>query len=72
MPKPILYLFRGEHSWMLSEEILGEEGGQPSRAAATPLLRDVDVETALKTVQAQLPDYDIRLVSKLAPTQAGR
>ena len=63
MPKPILYLFRGEDAWMLSQDIPEDEGGLPPRAAATSLRRDVDVETVLNTLQAEMPDYHIRLAS---------
>ena len=67
MPKPILYLYRGEHTWMVSSDIPEDEGGQAACATATRLLRDVGVETALQTVQAELPEYDIRVLNWYRP-----
>ncbi len=63
MPKPILYLYRGEHTWMVSEDIPEDESGGSARSTATRLLRELDVETALRIVQAELPDYDIRVLN---------
>jgi len=48
---------------MLCEDIPEDEQVQPSRSTATPLLRDVDVETALQKIRAQFPGYDIRVMS---------
>ena len=62
MPKPILYLFRGERTWMVSQDI-ADDAGMRSCFTATPLLRDVDVETALQTMQAELPGYEIRVLN---------
>jgi hypothetical protein len=36
---------------------------QSGRSTSTPLLREVDVETPLQTVQAELPAYDIRVLN---------
>lgn len=63
MPKPILYLYRGEHTWMVSEDIPEDEGGGSSRSAVISVLREVDVETALQIVQAELPEYEIRVMN---------
>ena len=52
---------------MVSEDIPEDEGGRSAPATATPLLRDVDVETALQTVQAELPGYDIRVLNWYRP-----
>ena len=66
MPKPIFYLYRGEHTWMVCPDIPEDEGGR-SMSTATPLLRDVDVATALRTVQGELPGYDIRVLNWYRP-----
>jgi hypothetical protein len=63
MPKPILYLYRGEHTWMVSEDIPEDEGGWSARSCATPFFRGVDAETTLRTVQAELPGYEIRVLN---------
>jgi hypothetical protein len=62
MPKPIVYLFRGDQTWMVSQTIADDRGVRP-RFIPTLLSRDVDVETALQTVRAELPDYDIRILN---------
>ncbi len=54
MPKPIRYLYRGERIWMLCEDIPEEDYTNLGLSTATPLPREVDVETALMKVQAQL------------------
>jgi len=63
MPKPIRYLYRGERTWMVCEEIPEDEGVQLSRSTSTLVPREVDVETALQMVQAELPGYDIRVLN---------
>ena len=70
MAKPILYLFRGETTWMLSLRGIPEEedlatGGETASAtiAATAVRRDVDVETALRLVQAQNPVAEVRILN---------
>lgn len=65
-PKPILYLCRGERTWLLSQDIAEEEGSRPY-FTATQISRDVDGETALRIVQAELPDYDIRVMNWQRP-----
>lgn len=67
MAKPIVYLYRGDHTWMVSPDIPEDEGGRASRATATRLLRDVDVETALQAVRVELPGYDIRVLNWYRP-----
>jgi hypothetical protein len=62
MPKPIVYLCRGERTWLLSQEIADPEGSRPY-FTATRISRDADVETALRMVQAEFPDYDIRVLN---------
>ncbi len=67
MPKPILYLYRGERTWMLSRDI-PEDGECPT---ATPILlpgglelpRELDVENALKRARAARPGYEIRVMN---------
>jgi len=63
MAKPIRYLCRGERTWMLCEDIPEDDSTNPARSTATPLLRDVDVETALQKMQAQFPEFEIRVMS---------
>lgn len=63
MSKPILYLYRGERTWMLCEDIPEEEGQRSSPFTATPVLREVAVETALPIVQAELPGYEVRILN---------
>ncbi len=48
---------------MVSEDIPEDEGGRSPRSCATGILRELDVETALQIVQAELPDYDIRVLN---------
>ena len=67
MPNPIVYLYRGEHTWMVSQDIPEDEGGRSSRATATRVLCEVDVETALQTVRAEFPGYDIRVLNWYRP-----
>ena len=62
MPKPIVYLFRGNQTWMVSQDV-ADDGGVRSRLIPTLLPRDVNVETALQAVRAELPDYDIRVLN---------
>jgi hypothetical protein len=67
MSKPILYLYRGEQAWMLSQEI-PEDGQWPT---ATPislpggleLPRGLDVENALKRARAARPGYEVRVMN---------
>ncbi len=62
MPKRIVYLCRGNRTWLLSQEIAEGEGVR-SHFTAIKLPHDVDVETALRVVQAEFPDYDIRVLN---------
>ena len=62
LPKPIVYLCRGKRTWLLSQDITDDEGVR-SYITATQVPREVDVETALRRVQAEFPEYDIRLLS---------
>jgi hypothetical protein len=64
MPKPIVYLCRGEMTWLLSQDIADPEGSRPY-FTATEFPRDMDGETALRMVQAEFPDYDIRVMNSL-------
>jgi hypothetical protein len=67
MSKPILNLFRGERTWILSRDI-PYDGECPT---ATPILmprgselpRELDVETALKRARAERPGYEIRVMN---------
>ncbi len=67
MPKPILYLYRGERTWMLSRDI-PDDGECPT---ATPILlsrglelpRELGVETALNRARAARPGYEIRVMN---------
>jgi hypothetical protein len=61
MPKRIVYLCRGKRTRLLSQEIADGEGVR-SHFTAIKLPYDVDVETALRMVQAEFPDYDIRVL----------
>lgn len=47
---------------MVSQDIADDEGVR-SCLTATPLLREVDVEMALQTMQAELPGYEIRILN---------
>ncbi len=69
MPKPIRYLYRGARTWMLSQEVPEDEGSWSAHSTATWLLRETDVETALQTVQAELPEYDIRVLNWYRPNR---
>jgi hypothetical protein len=62
MSKRIVYLCRGKRTWLLSQEIADGEGVR-SHFTAIKLPHDVDVETALRVVQAEFPDYDIRVLN---------
>ncbi len=67
MSRPILYLYRGERTWMLSGDI-PDDGECPT---ATPILfpggselpRGLGVETALKRARAARPGYEIRVMN---------
>jgi len=48
---------------MLCEDIPEDEGATFTRSTATPLPRDVDVETALQKMQAQFPEFETRMMS---------
>jgi hypothetical protein len=73
MPKPLLYLFRGEQAWMLSRDI-PDDGECPT---ATPALlpgglefpRELEVEAALKRARAARPGYEIRVMNWHRPKQ---
>ncbi len=67
MPKRIVYLCRGKRTWLLCQEIADGEGVR-SHLTAIKLPYDVDVQTALRMVQAELPDYDIRVLNWHCPT----
>jgi hypothetical protein len=58
MPKRIVYLCRGTRTWLLCQEIADGEGVR-SHFTAIKLPYDVDVDTALRIVQAEFPNYDI-------------
>ncbi len=70
MPRPIRYLYRGEHTWMVSDDIPEDEGGRSPRSCATPILCEVDGDAALQTVQADLPGYEIRVLNWYRPKRA--
>jgi hypothetical protein len=68
--KPIQYLFRGETVWMLSlrgipedEELKGPRRAEAPVIVATAVRREVDVETALRFVQAQHPTAEVRILN---------
>ncbi len=67
MPPPIRYLYRGARTWMLSQEVPGDETRWSARSTTTRLLLELDVETALRIVQAELPDYDILVLNGHRP-----
>jgi hypothetical protein len=48
---------------MLSQEVPEDETRWSARSTATRLLRELDVETALRIVQAELPDYDTQVLN---------
>ncbi len=62
MPKRIVYLCRGTWTWLLCQNIADGEGVR-SHFSAIKIPYDVDVETALRMVQAEFPDYDIRVLN---------
>jgi len=70
LTKPTLYLFRGETVWMLSLRGIPEEEDLPPRSPTssptivpTAVPREVDVEMALRRVQAQHPNADVRILN---------
>jgi hypothetical protein len=70
LTKPTLYLFRGEAVWMVSlRGIPEDEDLKPSSLASSPttvptaIPREVEVEQALRTVQAQHPDAEVRILN---------
>jgi hypothetical protein len=70
LTKPTLYLFRGETVWMLSLRGIPEDEDLKPRAMAssptivpTAIPREMEVEAALRTVQAQHPDAEIRILN---------
>ena len=67
MPKPILYLFRGEQAWLLSPAF-PEDGQRPTAApillpGGLELPRGLDVEAALTRARAVRPGYEIRVMN---------
>lgn len=52
---------------MVSEDIPEVERGRSPRSCATQILREVDVETALQIVRAELPEYEIRVLNWYRP-----
>ncbi len=68
MPKPIVYLFRGTAVWMLATRGIPEEEDLQVGVAAdgvvpTSVPRDVDIESALRRVQAQYHDREVRILN---------
>ncbi len=70
MKKPILYIFRGDKSWMISSRGMPEEedmrdfmAGSPPGVVATRFARDADVEVVLREVQASNPAEEVRLLN---------
>ncbi|MGH7408726.1 MAG: hypothetical protein ACREKF_12060 [Candidatus Methylomirabilales bacterium] len=70
MKKPILYIFRGDKSWMISFQGMPEEddmqdflAGLRPGVVATRFARDTDVEVVLKEVKAKNPAYEVRLLN---------
>ena len=70
MTKRTLYLFRGETVWMLSLRGIPEDEDLKARSLAsspttvpTAIPRDVEVEAALRTVQGQHPDAEVRILN---------
>jgi hypothetical protein len=68
--KPTLYLFRGETVWMLSLRGIPEEDDLDSHSLTasptivpTAISRDVDVEAALRLVQVQHPESEVRILN---------
>ncbi len=52
---------------MVSEDIPEDESGGSARSTATRVLRETDVEIALQIVQAELPEYEIRVLNWYRP-----
>ncbi len=67
MQKPIVSLYRGARTWMVSRDVPEVEGGWFSRRTSTPFLSEVDVEFALEKVQAELPGHDVRVLNWYRP-----
>ena len=70
MTKRTLYLFQGETVWVLSLHGMPEDADLKPRTLAsspttvpTAIPRDVEVETALRTIQAQHPDAEVRILN---------
>jgi len=70
LTKPTRYLFRSETGWMLSlRGIPEDEDLMPRSLASSPttvptaIPREVEVEAALRTVQGQHPDAEIRILN---------
>jgi len=70
LTKRTLYLFRGETVWMLSLRGIPEDEDLTPRSLAsspttvpTAIPRDVEVEAALRTVQGQHPDAEVRILN---------
>ena len=70
MKKPILYIFRGEKSWMISFQGMPEEedmrdflAGLVPGVIATRFARDADIEVVLKEVKARNPAYEVRVLN---------
>ena len=70
MKKQILYIFRGDKSWMISFRGMPEEEDMRDFLArlapgviATQFARDTDVEVVLKEVKAKNPAYEVRVLN---------
>ena len=70
MTKRTLYPFRGETVWMVSLRGIPEDEVLKARSLAsspttvpTAIPREMEVEAALRTVQAQYPDADVRILN---------
>jgi hypothetical protein len=70
LTKRTLYLFRSETVWVLSLRGIPEDEDLTPRSLAsspttvpTAIPRDVEVEVALRTVQGQHPDAEVRILN---------
>jgi hypothetical protein len=68
--QPIVYLYRAKSVWQVSLRGIPEEhdlgpGGPPDplTAVPTPLPRDMDVETALRSTRGVYPTHEIRILN---------
>jgi hypothetical protein len=68
--RPILYLFRGDTTWLISLRGIPEDsdlgpGGpsDPLTTAPTPFPRHMDVEAALRATRTLYPSHEVRILN---------